>query len=596
MKIRTLTVAALIAATTFGVVGCSGGGGGGGGTGSTAAGSTGQVSSGLPTPSRDAAGYSFASFYQPAVNIQGATVSAMQVAAVGTQTGVLIADSPFSNVAAAASGTAASFEVKLNFDASSMATIGTSTYAATANRDAPGAGDLYRRNNATGTWTLIEDSGDNEMVVAAVSSSDLYTVRGSIESAMKIKWNGTEVAAVNSARPTSAAGFRGKLVVGATFAGASGGAASLYQLNGSTTEEIQIPVNGIGGGVFQEVTGMTVAQITSGATVTGEFLFVSVGEFDITGQALSGSVMVTNDGKVFESIANYNGDAPTSIAWVDSTIFVGTAGGALQYRDDTGVMVDEPGLPVLQGIRSLTVNGTDLYIGATTSIGAEVFVRLPGSGSTGGGTVTPVNQDYFYNTDIAPIFAAKCASCHNGGLPAAEAAWPLTAPTNALADHTEVQSRVDLANPTDSVLIAKAVNDNPHVGGEVIKKTDPEYQVLVDWITQGALFDNSTNTPPPPAPKSFASDVFPLLQAAQNGCVGCHAGGTGGYTASNNVTASFNSAISKTNQTPGQEEMSLLLRKAAQAGGTTHGGGTVWPVGSVQYNLVLDWIKDGVQQ
>lgn len=594
MKIRTLTVAALIAATTaFGVVGCSGGGGGGGGVGSTAAGSTGQVSSGLPTPSRDAAGYSFASFYTPAVNIQGATVSAMQVAPVGTQQGVLIADSPFSNVAAAASGSPANFEVKLNFDASSMATIGTATYAATANRDAPGAGDLYVRDNATGTWTLIEDSGDNEMVVAAVTSSDFYTARGSIESAMKIKWNGTEIAAVNSARPTAATGFKGKLVVGASFSGANGGAASLYQLNGSTPQEIKIPVNGIGGGVFQEVTGMTVAQITSGGSVTGEFLFVSVGEFDITGNALSGSVMVTHDGQVFEPIANYNGEAPTSIAWVDSTIFVGTSGGALQYRDDQGLMVDEPGLPTLQGISSLTVNGTDLYIGATTAAGAEVFVRLPGSGSSTPTPPTPVNNDYFYDTDIAPIFAARCASCHNGGIPAAEAAWPLTSPTNALADHTEVQSRVDLANPADSLVIQKAVNDAPHVGGEVIKKTDPEYQVLVDWVTQGALFDNSTNTPPAPVAKTFGVDVYPLVQAD---CQGCHAGGTGGYTASGNQTASFNSAVSKTNQTPGQEEMSLLLRKAARAGGTTHGGGTIWAVGSVKYNVVLDWIKDGVQQ
>lgn len=595
MKIRTMTVAALIAATTtFGVIGCSGGGGGGGGVGSTAAGSTGQVSSGLPTPSRDAAGYSFASFYQPAVNIQGATVSAMQVATVGTQTGVLIADSPFSNVAAAASGSPANFEVKLNFDASSMATIGTQTYAATANRDAPGAGDLYRRDDATGTWTLIEDSGDNEMVVAAVSSSDLYTARGSVESAMKIKWNGTEIAAVNSARPTAATGFKGNLVVGATFAGSTGGAASLYELNGSTPTEIKIPVNGIGGGVFQEVTGMTVAKINSGTTVTGEFLFVSVGEFDITGNALSGSVLVTTDGQVFEQIANYNGDAPTSIAWVDSTIFVGTAGGALQYRDAAGDMIDEPGLPTLQGISSLTVNGTDLYIGATTSVGAEVFVRLPGSGSSGGGvTPPPTNTDYFYDTDIAPIFAARCASCHNGGLPAAETAWPLTNPASALADHTEVQSRLDLANPSDSLLIAKAVNDDPHVGGEVIRKTEPEYQILVDWVAQGALFDNSTNTPPPPAPKTFSADVYPLVQAD---CMGCHAGGTGGYTASGNQTASFNSAVSKTNQTPGQEAMSLLLRKAARSNGTTHGGGTIWAVGSVKYNVVLEWIQDGVQQ
>ncbi|MBL4849128.1 MAG: hypothetical protein JKY65_26685, partial [Planctomycetes bacterium] len=376
-------------------------GGGGGGGATTAAGSTGQVSSGLPTPDRDAAGYSFQSFYTPSVNIQGATISVLQVAPVATQTGILIADSPFSNVAAAASGTVATFEVKLSFDATSMATVASGTYAATGNRDAPGAGDLYVRDNNTGTWNLFKDGGSNEMVVAAVSSSDIYTAEGSIESPMKISWNGTEIAAVNSSRPTAGIGFKGQFVIGTTFAGANGGAASLYTLTGSTASETKMPVNGIGNGVFQQVTAMTVASVSSGGTVSGEFLFVSIGEFDITGRALSGSVLVTNDGVVFEQIANYNQDAPTSIAWVDSTIYVGTASGALQYRDAAGDMIDEPGLPLLSGIQSLTVSGNDLYIGATTSIGAEVFVRLAGSGSTGGGPVVTPPQDYFYDTDIA---------------------------------------------------------------------------------------------------------------------------------------------------------------------------------------------------
>ena len=592
MKIRTLSMATLIASTAF-AFGCSGGGGGGGGTGSTAAGSTGQVSSGLPTPSRDAAGYSFNSFYSPAVNIKGAQIAAMHVAPVGTQQGILIADSPFSNVAGVASGTAAVFETKFNFDASSFATIGTQTFAATANRDAPGAGDLYVRD-ANGNWTLSEDSGENEMVVAAVSSADLYTARGSIASPMKIKWNGTEIAAVNSARPTAAIGFKGKLVVGASVSGATGGAASLYQLNGSTASQIKIPANGIGGGVFQEVTSMQVAQVTSGTSVTGEFLFVAVGEFDINGNALGGSVMVTTDGKVFEQVANFNRDAPTSLAWIDSTIYVGSAAGTLSYRDTKGVMIAEPGLPTLSGIQSLTVHGTDLYIGATTSAGAEVFVRLPGSGSVTPGPVTPTPKDYFYSTDVAQIMAAKCASCHNGGIPAAQTAWPLASPANALVDHAELISagggRINLATPAASLFLQKATNDTPHVGGEVIKKTDADYAILLAWITQGAKFDNSV-TPPTPVAKTFNGDVFTLVQTD---CMGCHSGGTGGYTASANQTTSYNSAVSKTTQTPGQEAMSLLLRKAGRTNGTTHGGGTVWAAGSAKYNVVLQWIQDGV--
>lgn len=592
MKIRTLSIAALIASTAL-AFGCSGGGGGGG-SASTAAGSTGQVSSGLPTPSRDAAGYSFSSFYQPSVNIQGAQIAAMHVAPVGTQQGILIADSPFSNVAGVASGTAAVFETKFSFDASSFATIGTQTFAATANRDAPGAGDLYVRD-ANGNWALSEDSGENEMVVAAVTTSDLYTARGSIASPMKIKWNGTEIAAVNSARPTAAIGFKGRLVVGASFSGATGGAASLYTLKGSTATQVKIPANGVGGGVFQEVTSMEVAQVTSGSAVTGEFLFVAVGEFDINGNALGGSVMVSSDGATFEHVANYNSDAPTSLAWIDSTIYVGSAAGTLRYRDAKGVMIDEPGLPTLSGIQSLKANGTDLYIGATTGFGAEVFVRLPGSGSVTPGPITPSpTQDYFYATDVAQIMASKCASCHDGGIPAAQTAWPLASPASALADHAELtnaaDARIDLPNPAASLFLQKATNDAPHVGGEVIKKTDPEYTILLAWITQGAKFDN-TVTPPAPVAKTFNGDVFTLVQTD---CAGCHAGGTGGYTASNNQTTSYNSAVSKTNQTAGMEEMSLLLRKAGRTNGTAHGGGTIWAAGSAKYNVVLQWIKDGV--
>ena len=53
--------------------------------------------------------------------------------------GALVADAPFSNITAVASGSTA-FEVKTSYDVGSFATVGTATYAATANRDAPGAG------------------------------------------------------------------------------------------------------------------------------------------------------------------------------------------------------------------------------------------------------------------------------------------------------------------------------------------------------------------------------------------------------------------------------------------------------------------------
>ncbi|MGE0709750.1 MAG: hypothetical protein AB7N76_21985 [Planctomycetota bacterium] len=583
---KTQIFAALLAAAVS--VGCSGGGGGGGGFASTTtAGSTGQVTSALPTVSRDASGYSFGDFYNNGV--KNSSIKAMETAPVGTQTGVLVGDAPFSNITAVASGTAPMFEVKTSYDVSSFATVGTQTYAATANRDAPGAGDLYVRDAGTGSWSRVRDGGSNEMVVAVVGSNTMFTAEGSINGSMKVRENNIEVAAVNSARPTAAIDFGGALWVGATESKATGGAASLYNFAKATPEKITLPVASIGQGVFQRVTGLAVAELQSSTKV----MFVAVGEFDDQGAALSGSVLVTVDGKTYEPVASFSKDAPTAVAWIDSTVYVGTASGALRYRDDKGDMQDEPSLPANNGVTSLLVFGTDLYIGCKVSKGAQIFRRVPNSGSIVPGpnpNPTPTPTKKYYDTDIAPIFAAKCASCHNGGVPAAEAAWPLTSPVSMQADHTEVQSRLDLANPAMSELLTKATNDVNHVGGEVIKKTDAEYTTILAWITDGAPFDSNSGNLPPAPKKTFNGDVFPLLQAD---CMGCHNNGQNSFNAGPNQTNSFTSSVSKTNQTPGQEAMSALLRKPSRDG-VTHGGGTIWAKGSAKYNAVLAWIQDGV--
>lgn len=49
--------------------------------------------------------------------------------------------------------------------------------------------------------------------------------------------------------------------------------------------------------------------------------------------------------------------------------------------------------------------------------------------------------------------------------------------------------RINLALPEESLLITKAVGDVPHTGGKLIDKGSPFHQVLVDWIREGARFD-----------------------------------------------------------------------------------------------------------
>src|SRR5690606_8882578 len=138
----------------------------------------------------------------------------------------------------------------------------------------------------------------------------------------------------------------------------------------------------------------------------------------------------------------------------------------------------------------------------------------------------PPSQDIYYVSHIGPLLAASCASCHAGGLPAAQAAFSLTSPADDAADHTEVLTKVDLANPAASLLLLKASNDSAggaHLGGEIFAATSTQFATIKTWIEQGAEFEAPVAPPPPPppppAPKTWTVDVGPLLQ---QDCGGCH--------------------------------------------------------------------------
>lgn len=83
-------------------------------------------------------------------------------------------------------------------------------------------------------------------------------------------------------------------------------------------------------------------------------------------------------------------------------------------------------------------------------------------------------------------------------------------------------------------------------------------------------------------------EIHPLLK---DDCSGCHAVGTGGYTANADPSHSFNSALTKIDlETP---ELSHLLRKPASI--ISHGGGQIsgYAPGEAKYNLILGWINGG---
>ena len=594
MTIRTMTLTALVASVAV-ATGCSQGSGRsssastfGGITGSTA----GPVSSGMPTPNR-APAYSFDNYYEPA-SIPGGTVTALAAASVNT--GVFAADAPFSYVSLVEDGQGRQ-EDKLFFDVVEFGSDGSQTLAATGNRQAPGAGDVWGRDGS-GNWNLVLDTDENEAVVAAIGTS-AYAAAGSRGASTEVYMRGAgtagqfmAVATIDSAVPTAAASFDGEVWIGLTRDPSLGGGAFLAHGSGMLFNEVLPPANRVGRGVDQRVTDMlAIATVGSGSTPAYQALAIAIGDFDdLTGEALSGSIVLTN-GVQFETVGSFFRDAPTALAFHDDTLYVATAKGALKFRKADGSWEDEATLPLVRSISSLLSNGDDLLIGAAGDLGAVVIRRVGGSGPVL--PPPPPAGDLYFVTDIAPLLAASCAACHNGGVPAAETAFPLASPADNAADNTEVQARIDLATPANSLFLLKATNDSSvgaHIGGQVFAPGSAEAVRIQTWIAQGARFEAVAPPPPPVAVKTFNLDVYPLLTSD---CMGCHAGGNGGFRVNADQTATYNSALGKINQGSAATS-NLLTRPSGQV--QSHSLITNWGVGESKYNAVLQWIQDGAQR
>jgi hypothetical protein len=612
MNGRTLTslVAVLVACGVY-AAGCSTGGGGSGG-GSAAVGITpaqsGTLTEGLPVVQRDPQGYDYT-----AVNVN--TIRGGQIASVApapVNTAVFVADAPGGNIRLV-DDRAVSVSGNTFYEAQSMAVIGTRIYAGSANRVRSGAGDLFEFvNNA---WAMVIDSPDSEMVVGSVSS-DAFTGAGGGAASIYAAHGGEnsegalllldpmtnrfqQIASLNSAIPTAIAGREGRLFVGATDS--RGGGARLLKLdvNAQTSAlqlvDIQVPGGGGGFNSRQEITSMvSIGTVASGSIVpiVTEVLIVAVGSFDTaTGAAISGTVFATDGDQRYEVIANMNGDAPRAVLFHDNTLYVATDAGKLLYRAATGDLVEETTLPAtITGIgAAISRDPANMVLGCRSATGAVLLRRIGKSGFV----ATPT--DRYYRPDVKAILQSRCAVCHVApGLPAATAAYNVTM-TNDTTDHTTTRSKVNLTTPSMSLLLAKAIGQQNHLGGPVIQAGSPDYNVLLEWVSQGARFEAATAPPVPPvqAPKTYVADVRPIL-AAKN-CASCHVSQSNfrlTATLSNNTTDHAEVLGEINTTTP---ELSDILRKPGTIGGVTHGGGRLIPQGSTEYNTILLWIQQGAR-
>jgi mono/diheme cytochrome c family protein len=194
-------------------------------------------------------------------------------------------------------------------------------------------------------------------------------------------------------------------------------------------------------------------------------------------------------------------------------------------------------------------------------------------------------EDRFYEPHVRNVLYNYCISCHADTADAAYAAYPLNGFPSGVGVYNETLNRVDLNDPEGSLLLAKMSNTSavPHGGGEILKPGDVGYAWVLNWVRQGAVYDQASL-----GPRTFANHVQPILSAQ---CFGCHSGGTGGFTvASNaNITAGYNEMLSVTtaNDGPG----SLIIR--TNDGTDGHAGGAGWTVGTAERAVILQWITDG---
>jgi len=101
-----------------------------------------------------------------------------------------------------------------------------------------------------------------------------------------------------------------------------------------------------------------------------------------------------------------------------------------------------------------------------------------------------------FQLDVMPVItAAGCntGSCH--GSARGQDGFHLTLyGFDPKGDHfrltTEMAGRrINLALPEESLLVTKSVGDVPHTGGKLMEKGSPFYKTLVEWIRNGAPFD-----------------------------------------------------------------------------------------------------------
>lgn len=126
-----------------------------------------------------------------------------------------------------------------------------------------------------------------------------------------------------------------------------------------------------------------------------------------------------------------------------------------------------------------TAEGASLALTGGTTAG--------GMGGGGGGMARTFTADVYPRLQTAANGGLACANCHTAG--GAAAVLPFDGPVQATYDAIKAAAGVvDLATPANSMLLTKPLYEDPpnHPNATFLDANDPDYIVILAWITQGA--------------------------------------------------------------------------------------------------------------
>ena len=117
-----------------------------------------------------------------------------------------------------------------------------------------------------------------------------------------------------------------------------------------------------------------------------------------------------------------------------------------------------------------------------------------------------------FRTDIAPILAKNCQSCHTGGAPPAD--LRLDSPAAILQG--SISGKIIIPGKSADSLLVKRITAKTGVGmppsGPL---SDAQVALITAWIDQGAKMDGA------PPSDYFTTNVLPIFQS---NCYLCHSG------------------------------------------------------------------------